>query len=154
MLLVCLSWWQCFFVFLRYFWYNFLFLYIAVLTNDAEDAQNVGSKDHQYVDDGEQNDSNGNVTQPVERLCGKDHMLDGSTDLWTETGRWFNEDIIPQHHIYCETHGTNQQQTYREQHNRDSQRHGREDGDSHTQDQSVERINPAVCVQQFRLHIA
>lgn len=46
-------------------------MFSAVLTNDAEDAQNVGSKYHQQVDEGEQNESNGNVTQPVERLGGE-----------------------------------------------------------------------------------
>lgn len=46
-------------------------MFSVVLTNEAEDAQNVGSEYHQQVDDGEQNDSNGNVTQPVESLGGE-----------------------------------------------------------------------------------
>lgn len=48
-----------------------LFIISAILTDDAEDAQNVGSKYHQHVDEGEQNESNGYVTQPGERLGGE-----------------------------------------------------------------------------------
>lgn len=40
-------------------------------TDDAEDAQNVWGKYHQQVDEGEQNDGDGSVTQPVERLGGE-----------------------------------------------------------------------------------
>ena len=44
-------------------------------------------------------------------------------------------------------------QTYREQHNRDGQSDSGKDSHSHTKDQRVIRINPAICVQQFRLHL-
>lgn len=128
-------------------------MFSAVLTNDAKDSQDVGSKYHQHVDDGEQNDCNGNMTQPVERLGGECHLLDGSAYLWIDTDGGVDEEIILQYHIHSASQGRNQQQTYREQHNRDSQRHSRKDGHSHTQDQSVVRINPVVSVQQFRLHI-
>lgn len=64
------------------------------------------------------------------------------------------EEITPRYHVHWEARATNRQQTYREQHNRDGQRHGCEDGNSNAQDQSVVRVNPAVRVQQFRLHIA
>lgn len=37
--------------------------------------------------------------------------------------------------------------TYWEQHNGDCQCYSSKDSHSHTQDQSVVRINPAVCVQ-------
>lgn len=57
----------------------------AGLTNDAEDTQNVRSKNHQHVDESEQNESNGNVTQPVESLGGKQHLLDGSSYLRAQT---------------------------------------------------------------------
>lgn len=43
--------------------------------------------------------------------------------------------------------------TYREQHNGDSQCDSSKDSHSHTQDQSVIRINSVVGVQQFRLHL-
>lgn len=71
-----------------------------VLTNDAEDAQDVRSKYHQHVDEGEQNESNGNVTQPVERLVGEQHQLDGSSYLWTDTDKGSNKEIIPQYHLH------------------------------------------------------
>lgn len=58
-----------------------MFLCSAELTNDAEDAQNVWSKYHQHVDDGEQNESNADVTQPAEGLFGERHVLDRSTYL-------------------------------------------------------------------------
>lgn len=59
----------------------------AALTNDAEDAQNIRSKYHQHVDEGEQDDSDGDVSQPVESLGGEQHVLNGSSDLWTYTHR-------------------------------------------------------------------
>lgn len=46
-------------------------MFSALLTNDAEDAQNVRSEYHQHVDEGEQNERDGNVTQPAERLGGE-----------------------------------------------------------------------------------
>lgn len=61
--------------------------------------------------------------------------------------------IIPQCHFHWALQGTNQQHTYREQHDGDGQCYSCEDGHSHTQDQSVIRVNPAVSVQQLRLHI-
>ena len=65
-----------------------------ILTNEAEDAQNVWGKYHQHVDDGEQTDSDGSVTQPVESLGGEHHLLDGSTHLRAEE-RW-NDHMMPQ----------------------------------------------------------
>lgn len=125
----------------------------AVLTNDAKDAQNVGSKYHQHVDESKQNESDGDVTQPVERLGGEQHLHDGFSDLWTDGDVGFSMEIIPQHHFHGAVQETDQHQTYREQHNRDGQRYSCEDGQSHTQDQSVIRVNPAVSVQEFWLHL-
>lgn len=51
------------------------------LTDDAEDAQDVGCKNHQHVDDGEQDDGDGGVTQPAEGLGGEQHLLDGAAHL-------------------------------------------------------------------------
>lgn len=50
-------------------------------TNDPKDAQDVGGKDDQQVDEREQNEGNGDVTGPVERLVGKHHLLDRSPHL-------------------------------------------------------------------------
>lgn len=132
---------------------QFQLMFSAVLTDDAKDAQNVRGKYHQHVDEGEQNESNGSVTQPVERLGGEYHLLDGSTYLWTDTDTGLSKELIPQYHSNWALQGTNQQQTYREQYNRDGQGHSCEDSHSHTQDQSVIRVNPTVSVQQFRLYI-
>ena len=125
----------------------------AVLTNDAKDAQNVGSEYHQHVDEGEKNDSDGNVTQPVERLGGEQHLLDGSAYLQKETEGGGFSDNTDNTTIRYLASGGDQPQTYREQHNRDGQRHSSEDGYTHTQDQSVIWVDPAVSVQQLRLHI-
>ncbi len=73
----------------------------AVLTNDAKDAQNIWSKYHQHVDESEQNERDGDVTQPIERLGGEQHLLDGSAHLWKENR--FKMEIISQH----DTHGWN-----------------------------------------------
>lgn len=35
---------------------------MPILTNDAKDAQNIRGKYHQHVDEGEQNESNADVT--------------------------------------------------------------------------------------------
>lgn len=59
-------------------------MFRETLTNDAEDAKNVGGKYDQHVDDGEQNQGDGKVTQPAERLCGERHLLDGPAHLSTE----------------------------------------------------------------------
>ncbi len=48
-------------------------------TNDAEDAQNIWSKYHQHVDESEQNERNGDLTQPAERPGGGQRLLDGCT---------------------------------------------------------------------------
>lgn len=57
-----------------------------VLTNDAEDSQNVGSENHQHVDEAEQDDSDGDVAQPVEGFGGEQHLLEGSPHLRAHTG--------------------------------------------------------------------
>lgn len=54
---------------------------VDLLTNDSKDAQYVGSKDDQEVDEKEQNESNGDVARPVERLIRKRHLLDRSPYL-------------------------------------------------------------------------
>lgn len=72
----------------------------AVLTNNAKDSQNVGGKYHQHVDEGEENESNGSVAQPVERLGGEQHLLDGSTYLWRNTEGRSDKKIIPHYHIH------------------------------------------------------
>lgn len=51
------------------------------LTNDAKDAQDVGSEDHQHVDKGQQNDGDGDVSDPAEGLIRKYHLLNGSPHL-------------------------------------------------------------------------
>lgn len=55
-----------------------------LLTNDSKDAQYVGSKDDQEVDEKEQNESNGDVARPVECLIRKRHLLDCSPHLKKE----------------------------------------------------------------------
>lgn len=54
---------------------------VDLLTNDSKDAQYVGSKDDQEVDEKEQNESNGDVARPVECLIRKRHLLDRSPYL-------------------------------------------------------------------------
>ena len=84
----------------------------AVLTNDAKDAQNVGSEYHQHVDEGEKNDSDGNVTQPVERLGGEQHLLDGSAYLQKETeGGGFSDNTDNTTIRYLASGGTNHRLT-------------------------------------------
>lgn len=131
-------------------------MYLVLLTNDAKDAQNIWSKYHQHIDEGEQNEGDGSVAQPVERLGGEYHLHDGSTHLWKEIrniraedsiNKWYNNNILI--YIY-----ENKEWTYREQYNRNSQCDSSEDSHSHTQDQSVIWIDPTVGVQQFRLHVA
>lgn len=51
------------------------------LTNDPEDAQDVGGEDDEQVDEGEQDEGDGDVTRPVEGLVGKHHLLDRSPHL-------------------------------------------------------------------------
>lgn len=58
----------------------------GVLTDDAEDSQDVGSEYHQYVDEAEQDDSDGDVAQPAEGFGGEQHLLDGSPHLRAHTG--------------------------------------------------------------------
>lgn len=89
-------------------------------TNDSKDAQYVGSKDDQEVDEKEQNESNGDVARPVERLIRKRHLLDRSP--------------------------------YRKEHNWHSERDSSEHSHTHTQNQSVVRVNAAVCVEQLCFH--
>lgn len=120
----------------------------AAPTNDAKDAQNVGSKNHQHVDKGEQSEGNGNVTQPVESLGGKQHLQDGPAYLRGQTKSSVKGIGIQ----YCFFGGGDRRRTYRKEHDGDSQRHGCEDGDSHAQDQRIIRVNPAVSVQKFWLH--
>ena len=52
-----------------------------LFTDDAKDAQDVGGKDDQHVDEGEQRYGNGDVARPVERLVGEQHLLECSPDL-------------------------------------------------------------------------
>lgn len=51
------------------------------LTNDAKDAQDVGSEDDQHIDEGQENDSDGDVSDPVEGLIREYHLLNGSSHL-------------------------------------------------------------------------
>ena len=55
----------------------------TLLTDDAEDAQDVGGEDDQQVDEGEEHHCDGGVPQPVEGLGGEQHLLDGSPHLRT-----------------------------------------------------------------------
>lgn len=55
-------------------------------TDDTEDAQDVGGKDDQHVDEAEKDEGDGNVTQPVEGLVGEQHVLDGPAH-WEENNR-------------------------------------------------------------------
>jgi len=48
-------------------------------TYDPKDAQDVGGKDDQQVDESEQNEGNGDVAGPVKSLVGKHHLLDRPT---------------------------------------------------------------------------
>lgn len=54
---------------------------IKGLTNDAKDAQDVGGEDDQHVDESQENDGYGNVSDPVEGLIRKHHLLNGSPYL-------------------------------------------------------------------------
>lgn len=122
----------------------------GVLTDDAEDTQDVGRKYHQHVDDAEQDESDGDVAQPVEGFGGKQHLLEGSPHLQAHTGP--NQGTLSESFLSRRRPETNLAQTHREEHDGDGQRHGGEDGHSHAQDQGVIRVDPAVGVQQLRLH--
>lgn len=54
---------------------------IEGLTNDAKDAQDVWGKDDKHVDESQENDGYGNVSDPVEGLIRKHHLLNGSPYL-------------------------------------------------------------------------
>lgn len=54
---------------------------IEGLTNDAKDAQDVGSEDDQYIDEDQENNSDGDVSDPVEGLIREYHLLNGSSHL-------------------------------------------------------------------------
>ena len=58
------------------------------LTNDPEDAQDVGGEDDEHVDAGEEDGGDGDVPQPAEGRIGKEHLLDGPAHLriTAETG--------------------------------------------------------------------
>lgn len=51
------------------------------LTDDPEDAQDVGGEDDQEVDTGEQADGDERVPQPAELPALKHHLLDGTAHL-------------------------------------------------------------------------
>lgn len=51
-------------------------------TNDPKDAQDVGGKDDQQVDESEQNEGDGDVARPVEGLVGEHHLLNCSPYLF------------------------------------------------------------------------
>lgn len=53
----------------------------AWLTYDPEDAEDVGSEDDEQVDGGEEQDGDGDVSRPPERLVGEEELLDGSPHL-------------------------------------------------------------------------
>ena len=57
-------------------------------TNDPKDAQDVGGKDDQQVDEREQDDGDGDVARPVEGLVGKHHLLNSSPDLFRGKGHF------------------------------------------------------------------
>ena len=60
------------------------------LTNDAKDAKDVWGEDNKHVDEGEEDDSNGDMTEPVEGLIGKEHLLDGPAHLSITTKKCFH----------------------------------------------------------------
>ncbi len=55
---------------------------IEGLTNDAKDAQDVRREDDQHIDEGQENDGDGDVSDPVEGLVREYHLLNGSSHLW------------------------------------------------------------------------
>lgn len=52
-------------------------------TNQAKDAENGGGKDHEEVDEGQQDHGNGDVADPAEVFPLEQHLLDGPTHLGT-----------------------------------------------------------------------
>ncbi len=58
------------------------------LTNDAKDAQDVGSEDDQYIDEGQEDSSDGDVSDPVEGLIREYHLLNGSSHLSEKVADW------------------------------------------------------------------
>lgn len=61
---------------------------IEGLTNDAKDAQDVGSEDDQHIDEGQENNGDGNVSDPVEGFIREHHLLNGSSHLWEKVADW------------------------------------------------------------------
>lgn len=88
------------------------------------------------------------MTQPAESLGGEQHLLDGSAHLCTHKMRLATL-------LCCKVASKRKKvETYGEQHDGDGECDGGEDSHTHTQDQSVVRINAAVSVKQFWLHVA
>lgn len=51
------------------------------LTDNSEDAEDVRCKDDEHVDEGEEDDGDDDVADPVECLVGEDHLLNGPAHL-------------------------------------------------------------------------
>lgn len=55
------------------------------LTDNTKDFSDVGDKDDEYVDQDEENNSDGDVASPVERFVREQQLLHSTTDLNTHT---------------------------------------------------------------------
>lgn len=51
------------------------------LTNNSEDAKDVGCKDDEHVDEREEGDGDEDMTDPIKCLIGEDHLLNGPAHL-------------------------------------------------------------------------
>lgn len=113
------------------------------LTNDPEDAQDVGSEDNQQVDASEQADGNERVPQPAELLVLKQHLLDGTAHLGDRGGK--------SHHSVSSISPTLHWSTCPPAHRKQNDWHCecdcRQHGHTHTEDQHVKWVHLAVGVQ-------
>ena len=122
------------------------------LTDDPEDAQDVGGKDDQQVDTSEQANSNEHMPQPAELAVLKQHLLEGAAHLGSRVGRVINLSAPsvpprqwPGHLATCTL-------AHRKQNNWHCECDCRQHGHTHTQDQHIKRVHLVVGVQQLRLH--
>ena len=124
------------------------------LTNDPEDAQDVGGKDDQQVDTREQANGNEHVPQPAELAVRKQHLLEGAAYLGSGAGRVINLSATPVRPASPALPGQGPghvQLAHRKQNDGHCERDGCQHSHAHAQDQYITRVHLAVGVQQLRL---
>lgn len=122
------------------------------LTDDPEDAQDVGGKDDQQVDTREQDNGNEHVPQPAELSVGKQNLLEGAAYLGSGAGRVINLSTASVHPRHPAVGLATCTLAHREQNDGHCECDCRQHSHAHAQDQHVKRVHLAVGVQQLRLY--